>query len=85
MIIEKLSGRRIKPANKEEKDPQTYKIPGLLPPWAVRAARGKKDSWREDEESIGVDADRASESSSMDRMTEGRAGVRVQPGEKVTV
>jgi AGZA family xanthine/uracil permease-like MFS transporter len=86
MIIEKLSGRRIKPANKEEKDPWTYKIPGgLLPPRAVRAARGKKDSWREDEESIGVDADRASEFSPMDRMTEGRASVRVQPGEKATV
>jgi len=49
------------------------------------SSSGKKDSWREDEESIGVDADRASESSSVDRMTEGKAGVRVQPGEKATI
>lgn len=56
-----------------------YKIPGgLLPLWAVRAARGKKDSWCEDEESIGVDADRASESFLVDRMTEGKAGMQVE-------
>ena len=42
-IIEKLSGGRIKPANKEEKGPWMYKIPGLLPPWVMKAARGKKD------------------------------------------
>lgn len=84
-IIEKLSGGRIKPVNKE-KDPWTYKFPGgLLPPWVVRAVLGKKDFWREDEESIGVDADRASESSLMDRMTAGKAGVQVQPGEKATI
>ena len=41
--------------------------------------------WREDGESIGMDADRASESSSVDRMTEGKAGVQVRPGEKATV
>jgi hypothetical protein len=51
----------------------------------VGAARGKKDFWREDEESIGVDADRTSESSLVDRMTEGKAGMQVQPGEKATV
>jgi len=51
----------------------------------VRAAWGKKDSWREDEESIDVDVDRASESSLVDRMTEGKAGMQVQPGEKATV
>ena len=84
-IIGKLYGGRIEPANKEKKDPWTYKIPGLLPPWVVRAARGKKDFWRKNEESIGVDTDRASESSSVDRMTEGKAGVQVQPREKATV
>ena len=51
----------------------------------MRAARGKKDFWRKNEESIGVDTDRASESSSADRMTEGKAGVQVQPREKATV
>ena len=73
-IIEKLSGGRIKPANEE--DPWTYTIPGSLRPWAVRAARGKKDFWHEDEESIGVDADRASESSSGGRMTERKSACR---------
>ena len=84
-IIKKLSGGRTKPANKEEKGPWMYKIPGLLSPWVMRAARGNKDFWREDGESIGVNADRASESSSVDRMSEGKAGVQVQPGEKATV
>lgn len=46
-IIEKASGGRIKPADKEYKDFWTYKIEGgLLPPWLVRAAKGKKDFWR---------------------------------------
>ncbi|KIW17006.1 hypothetical protein PV08_04197 [Exophiala spinifera] len=46
-IIEKASGGRIKPADKEYKDPWTYKIEGgVLPPWVTRAARGKKDFWR---------------------------------------
>lgn len=51
-IVEKVSGGRIKPHNKHEKDPWTYKLPGgVLPPWVKRAARGKKDFWRPDEES----------------------------------
>lgn len=46
-IIEKVSGGRIKPADKEYKDPWTYKIEGgILPPWVTRAAKGKKDFWR---------------------------------------
>ncbi|OCT49167.1 putative xanthine/uracil permease [Cladophialophora carrionii] len=46
-IVEKISGNRIRPADKEYKDPWTYKIEGgLLPPWLVRAAKGKKDFWK---------------------------------------
>lgn len=49
------------------------------------SSSGEERSWREDEESIGVDADRASESSLVGRMTEGKAGMQVQPGEKAAV
>ena len=55
-IIEKASGGRIKPKDKELKDPWTWKIEGgLLPPWLTRAAKGKKDFWRpyDDEEHNG--------------------------------
>lgn len=46
-VIEKVSGGRIRPADKEYKDPWTYKIEGgVLPPWVTRAAKGKKDFWR---------------------------------------
>ena len=46
-IIEKASGGRIKPKDKEFKDPWTYKLEGgILPPWVTRAAKGKKDFWR---------------------------------------
>jgi AGZA family xanthine/uracil permease-like MFS transporter len=52
-VIEKASGGRIVPPNKAEKDPWTWKIPGgVLPPWTTRLARGKKDFWREDDDSI---------------------------------
>lgn len=47
-LIEKASGGRIKPADKEYKDAWTYKLPGgILPPWVKRAAHGKRDFWRE--------------------------------------
>jgi len=50
-VIEKASGGRIKPPNKDEKEFWTYKLEGgILPPWIQRAARGKKDFWRADEE-----------------------------------
>lgn len=52
-ILEKVSGGKIKPEDKDLKDPWTYKIEGgLLPPWVTRAARGKKDFWKpyDDEE-----------------------------------
>jgi len=45
--IEKATGGRIKPMDKESKEPWTYKIEGgVLPPWVTRAAKGKKDFWR---------------------------------------
>jgi adenine/guanine/hypoxanthine permease len=49
-IVEKVTGGKIRPSKKEEKDPWSYKIPGgILPPWVARAAKGKKDFWREDD------------------------------------
>ncbi|KAK6430648.1 hypothetical protein LTR95_013193 [Oleoguttula sp. CCFEE 5521] len=54
-VIEKVSGGRIKVPEKELKEPWTYKLEGgILPPWMVRAAHGKKDFWKrpEDEESV---------------------------------
>lgn len=52
-VIEKASGGRIVPPGKVDKDPWTWKIPGgILPPWMTRLAKGKKDFWREDADSI---------------------------------
>ncbi|ETN37074.1 uncharacterized protein HMPREF1541_08064 [Cyphellophora europaea CBS 101466] len=73
-IIEKLSGGRIKPADKELKDHWTYKIEGgLLPPWVGRAARGKKDFWRpyDDEEHNA----QAPVGNTLEGKTEGNVGV----------
>ncbi len=48
-LIELASGGRVVPANKADKDPWTWRVQGgPLPPWMVRAAKGKKDFWRED-------------------------------------
>lgn len=49
-VIEKLSGGRFIPANKEDKDPWTWRIPGgFFPPWMKRVMAGKKDFWRSDD------------------------------------
>lgn len=54
-VIEKASGGRIVPPNKEEKEHWTWRIPGgILPPWMQRVRAGKKDFWRADHESEGV-------------------------------
>ncbi|EXJ86943.1 MFS transporter, AGZA family, xanthine/uracil permease [Capronia epimyces CBS 606.96] len=46
-LVELASGRRIRPADKDYKEPWTYKLEGgILPPWVVRASKGKKDFWR---------------------------------------
>ncbi|KAF2130519.1 hypothetical protein P153DRAFT_384784 [Dothidotthia symphoricarpi CBS 119687] len=67
-IIEKASGGRIVPPNKDEKEHWTYRIPGgILPPWVRRLTSGKKDFWKREEEMNGVNAPntaRESESSS---------------------
>lgn len=69
--LEKLSGGRIVPPNKNLKEPWTYKIPGgVLPPWLTRVARGKRDFWREDDRSevagVGATGARSSGSSEHD-------------------
>ncbi|KAI1370696.1 hypothetical protein F4677DRAFT_451098 [Hypoxylon crocopeplum] len=47
-LIEKLSGGRIVPPNKADKDPWTWRVSGgILPPWMVRLSKGKKDFWRD--------------------------------------
>ncbi len=47
-IIIKVSGGRIVPNDYENKDYWTYKVRGgLLPGWVKRAARGKRDFWRD--------------------------------------
>ncbi|KAI1079629.1 permease family-domain-containing protein [Whalleya microplaca] len=47
-LIEKASGGRIVPPNKAQKDHWTWKVKGgVLPPWMMRLARGKKDFWRD--------------------------------------
>ncbi|KAF1991599.1 permease [Aulographum hederae CBS 113979] len=53
-VIQKASMGKIAPPNLEEKEFWTYKLEGgLLPPWVKRAAHGKKDFWRADEEYAG--------------------------------
>ncbi|KAF2739758.1 hypothetical protein EJ04DRAFT_508621 [Polyplosphaeria fusca] len=65
-LIEMASGGRIVPPNKHEKEHWTWRIPGgFFPPWIQRAVRGKKDFWRSDPSTEGVEdsVDRKSESS----------------------
>ncbi|KAH7036748.1 xanthine/uracil permease family protein-like protein [Macrophomina phaseolina] len=74
-LIEKASGGRVVPAEKNIKDPWTYKIEGgILPPWLVRAAKGKKDFWRAPEDEGVVNGASHRSSSSLERGS----------GEKVT-
>lgn len=45
-VIEKVTRGKIRPPNKDEKEPWTYKIEGgFFPPWAVRLAKGQKHFW----------------------------------------
>ncbi|KAL1652290.1 hypothetical protein SLS58_000417 [Diplodia intermedia] len=63
-LIGLASGGRLQPADKDRKDPWTYKIEGgIFPPWLMRAAKGKKDFWRRDEEEGVVDGTHRSSSS----------------------
>jgi adenine/guanine/hypoxanthine permease len=82
-IVEKASGGRIVPPNKDEKEPWTWRIPGgVLPPWLKRAFRGKKDFWRADERNEGVMREevKSVERESADHETDMRKGATV--GEK---
>lgn len=46
-VAEKVSMGHLKPSNKHEKEPWTWRIPGgLLPGWLTRLGQGKKDFWR---------------------------------------
>ncbi|KAK5632392.1 hypothetical protein RRF57_008107 [Xylaria bambusicola] len=48
-LIEIASGGRLVPENKSEKDAWTWRMQGgALPPWMKRAAKGKRDFWRDD-------------------------------------
>ncbi|KAF2830784.1 hypothetical protein CC86DRAFT_464017 [Ophiobolus disseminans] len=63
-VLEKASGGRIVPPNKEEKEHWTYKIPGgFLPPWVQRLTSGKKDFWKSHPESEGVNVQRSDDGS----------------------
>ncbi|KAK4188997.1 Adenine/guanine permease AZG1 [Podospora australis] len=48
-VIEKASGGRIVPPNKDMKEPWSFAGTGsVIPPWMTRLAKGKKDFWRAD-------------------------------------
>ncbi|KAK4161413.1 Adenine/guanine permease AZG1 [Cladorrhinum sp. PSN259] len=48
-VIEKVSGGRIVPPNKDQKEPWSFADTGFgAPPWMRRLASGKKDFWRRD-------------------------------------
>ncbi|KAH7135744.1 purine transporter [Dendryphion nanum] len=84
-IVEKASGGRIVPPNKEEKEPWTWRLEGgFLPPWVQRALRGKKQFWREDEQSVGVEdrETRKSDSESAEPVGE-KIAIDSKGGEKV--
>lgn len=54
-LIEMASGGRITPPEINQKDPWTWKFEGgVLPPWLLRAAHGKKDFWREYDQERGT-------------------------------
>lgn len=49
-LIEKASGGRIRPTNKDDKEPWTYKLEGgFLPPWLNNVTHGRKP-WADDPE-----------------------------------
>ncbi|CAG9946529.1 unnamed protein product [Clonostachys rosea f. rosea IK726] len=49
-LIRLASGGRIVPANIEDKEPWTWRIPGgFFPPWLVRLSKGKKDFWKQED------------------------------------
>ncbi|KAI9367656.1 permease family-domain-containing protein [Aspergillus egyptiacus] len=87
--IEKLSCGRIVPPNRDEDhEAWTWKIPGgFFPPWLVRAAHGKKDFWRPDDEPNDLNFGITPRESiaSQDRVAEKQAASQEQPAEKASV
>lgn len=70
-LLEKASGGRIVPPNKDESDPWSWKVPGgFLPPWVKRAAGGKRDFWKRDEERDGSEAMGSISSSRQERVAD---------------
>lgn len=60
-VLRKASGGRITPHDYDNADGWSYKVKGgILPGWLKRAARGKKDFWREHEEVEYVEEDKRS-------------------------
>jgi len=56
-LLEKVSGGRITPPNKAEKEPWTWRIPGgIAPPWMKRILGGSKDFGRSHDEHEGEPA-----------------------------
>lgn len=50
-VVEKSSGGRIVPMNKEDKEPWTYKIEGgFFPPWINRLSKGDKRFWKSEDD-----------------------------------
>lgn len=48
-LVKLASRGRVVPANIDDKEHWTWRIPGgFFPPWVVRLFKGKKDFWRED-------------------------------------
>jgi AGZA family xanthine/uracil permease-like MFS transporter len=82
-IIEKASGGRIVPPNKEDKDPWTWRIPGgFLPPWFQRVLKGKKDFWKSDLHSEGIHqqgSEVSSQNPDHDQMHEKGVGENTKP------
>ncbi|KAG6012041.1 hypothetical protein E4U43_007967 [Claviceps pusilla] len=58
--IKKLSRGRLVPSNMDEQENWTWRMPGgFLPPWLVRLGNGRKDFWKEEEQT--ADEDEASQ------------------------
>ena len=71
-LLEKATGGKIRPKDKDTKEPWTWRIEGgLLPPWLTRAAKGKKDFWRpyDDEEHNAITRSSSDEDTEKNRVT----------------
>jgi AGZA family xanthine/uracil permease-like MFS transporter len=70
-IVERASGGRLVPANKESKELWTYRVQGgFFPPWITRLAKGNKKFWVSDDEMDGV---------GVGEVTERKSGISDEP------